>query len=223
VWDTVGPELLACRERGPVGHTGRVAESIPEQKSRLRRELRSRRRGLSETERREGSTRLWRRVLHLLAAEVRASPPPTIMAFYGFDDEPDTDELHEAIWKSGGELLLPRVEGSSIVAVPHRPDGPLATAVLGVPEPPGRAVEPSAIDVVIVPALAFDRNGHRLGYGAGFYDRFLPDVRPDCIVLGACLEPLLVDHLPAADHDVTVPRVVTDDAVVTTGLDPPAQ
>jgi 5-formyltetrahydrofolate cyclo-ligase len=193
-----------------------MAESIAEHKSRLRRELRARRRGLSEADRRLRSELLWDRVLDGLDGGGRFGPGTTTMAFYGFDDEPPTDRLHDAVWAAGGDLLLPRVEGSIIVAVPHRPSGPLATAVLGVPEPTGRAVDPSIIDVVIVPALAFDRHGHRLGYGAGFYDRFLPDVEPGCVVLGVCLAPLLVDELPVDDHDVTVPTVVTDEGVVRT-------
>jgi 5-formyltetrahydrofolate cyclo-ligase len=175
---------------------------------------------MSDADRRERSSRLWRRVLDGMTAADRLGPGHTIMAFFGFDDEPATDQLHEAVWEAGGDLLLPRVEGSTVVAVPHPPDGPLETAVLGVPEPTGRPVDPTTIDTVIVPALAFDRRGHRLGYGAGFYDRFLPELAPGCLVLGVCLAPLLVDRLPIDDHDVTVPTVVTDEAVVSTDETP---
>jgi 5-formyltetrahydrofolate cyclo-ligase len=169
---------------------------------------------MPDAERRHRSTLLWRRVLDGLGSADRIGPGHTVMAFFGFGDEPVTDQLHEGVWQAGGSLLLPRVEGSIIAAVPHRPDGPLETAVLGVLEPTGRSVDPATIDTVIVPAVAFDREGHRLGYGAGFYDRFLTSLAPGCMVLGACLAPQLVDHLPADEHDVTVPTVVTDEAVV---------
>ena len=207
----------AARVRQPdrhSDHTGGMAESIAEEKSRLRRELRALRRGISETERQDRTDRLWPRVLDGLDRADRLRADRATMAFYGFDDEPRTDLLHEHVWGSGGRLLLPRVEGSTIVAVAHTRSGPLETGVLGVPEPVGRPVDIASIDTVIVPALAFDRQRQRLGYGAGFYDRFLPDLNPDCTVMGVCLDPLLVDRLPVDDHDVPVPSVITDESTI---------
>lgn len=201
-------------------HTAGVAESIAEHKSRLRRELRARRRGIGLTERAQRSERLWRRLIDGLEAADRLREDATIMAFLGFDDEPETDGLHAAIWSSGARLLLPRVEGSTIVAVEHARRGPLEIGVLGVAEPTGPEIDPAEADVVIVPALAFDRRGHRLGYGAGFYDRFLPLTTDDCGIVGVCFEPLLVDELPIDDHDVIVPTVMTDESLLRPGRNP---
>jgi 5-formyltetrahydrofolate cyclo-ligase len=191
-----------------------VSEPIAEEKDRLRRELRALRRGIGTTERRSRSNRLWRRVITGLQTADRLEPGKTILAFHGFDDEPPTEDLHHLVWNAGATLLLPRVEGSTIVPIAHAEGGPLKVAVLGVPEPTGEPKDPTSIDTVIVPALAFDRQRNRLGYGAGFYDRFIPELRPDCDVIGVCLAPLLVDRLPTEAHDVPVQVVVTDEDII---------
>ncbi len=71
-------------------------------------------------------------------------------------------------------------------------------------------VHPTWPDVVLVPGLAFTRDGHRLGQGGGWYDRFLPDVREDCTTIGVCFAPQLVEALPTEDHDVRMDHVVCD-------------
>jgi 5-formyltetrahydrofolate cyclo-ligase len=63
--------------------------------------------------------------------------------------------------------------------------------------------------VVIVPGVAFTRDGDRLGQGGGWYDRFLAGVRPDCTVIGVCFDEQLVDQLPTEPHDVSLACVVT--------------
>lgn len=83
----------------------------------------------------------------------------------------------------------------------------------GILEPPGgESVPLGAIDVVIVPALGVGRNGHRVGYGMGFYDAFLSrlDVPAVCPVFGACL----VDFIPAEAHDRPIDVAVTEDEVI---------
>ena len=74
-------------------------------------------------------------------------------------------------------------------------------------EPPP---DPLTIDVVIVPGTAFTRDGHRLGQGGGWYDRFLLSVRADCVTIGVGYSVQLVDELPTEPHDVVLDHVVTD-------------
>ena len=126
------------------------------------------------------------------------------MAFVGFNGEPDTDPLFARLAVDGKRLLLPRVEPSGIVVA----DGncPLVTSKFGVHEPTGVAVEPGEIDLVIVPGLAFTPAGDRLGYGQGYYDRFLPTVSAPSV--GVCFEDQLIDEMPLAPHDVRVGAVV---------------
>ncbi|MEL7210605.1 MAG: 5-formyltetrahydrofolate cyclo-ligase [Actinomycetota bacterium] len=191
-----------------------MPDTDEDDKAALRREMRALRRGLGATERAHRTERLWQRVVEGVRAGGLLEPGRVVMAFHGFDDEPHTDWLHEAIWASGARLALPRIEGPRVEPVLHERGGPLVEAVLGVPEPTGDPLDPTVVDIVIVPGLAFDRLGHRLGYGAGFYDRFLPDVRDDCRTVGVCFEPSLVDRLPTDPHDVPVDTVVTDETVL---------
>lgn len=76
-------------------------------------------------------------------------------------------------------------------------------------EPPP---DPLTIDVVIVPGTAFTVDGHRLGQGGGWYDRFLPTVRPDCFTIGVGFAPQIVAELPLEPHDVRLHAIVTDAA-----------
>jgi len=71
-------------------------------------------------------------------------------------------------------------------------------------------VEPTTLDVVIVPGLAFAVDGRRLGQGGGHYDRFLPRLRAECLTIGVCYAEQLVADLPNDTHDVAVHLVVTD-------------
>ena len=73
--------------------------------------------------------------------------------------------------------------------------------------------DPATVDVVIVPGTAFTAGGERLGQGGGWYDRFLPRTRPDCVWVGVGFEPQLVANVPVDDHDVRLHLVVTDAGV----------
>ena len=78
-------------------------------------------------------------------------------------------------------------------------------------QPPSEAprLDALAIDAVLVPGVAFDRAGHRLGYGGGYYDRLLPSLRRDCLRVGLAYDEQVVDELPAEEHDVRLHAVVT--------------
>ena len=71
-------------------------------------------------------------------------------------------------------------------------------------------VDPTWPDVVVVPGLAFTPAGDRLGQGGGWYDRFLPRLRPECVTIGVAFAEQIVDALPVEPHDVRVHHVVTD-------------
>ena len=147
------------------------------------------------------SVELWRRVAEL--PEYRDAS--SVMAFVGFKGEPDTDPLFALVRADGKRLLLPRVEGGLIVVADG--DGPMATSRFGVSEPQGPALDPAEVGFVIVPGLAFTVAGDRLGYGAGYYDRFLPTVHVPNV--GVCFDEQIVDELPVEPHDVRVDRVIS--------------
>jgi 5-formyltetrahydrofolate cyclo-ligase len=147
------------------------------------------------------SVQLWAEVAEL--PEYRRAK--SVMAFVGFSGEPDTDPLFARLSVEGKRLLLPRVEATGIV--PADGDWPLVASKFGVQEPTGPAVDVGEIDFVIVPGLAFTVAGDRLGYGQGYYDRFLPTVAaPNA---GVCFADQLVDEMPVTAHDVRVDAVIS--------------
>jgi 5-formyltetrahydrofolate cyclo-ligase len=78
-------------------------------------------------------------------------------------------------------------------------------------EPPmGTALPPAEIDLILVPGLAFDNRGHRLGYGQGYYDRFLSLLKPECFILGVAYSFQIVDKTPNVEHDIPVNAVLTE-------------
>jgi 5-formyltetrahydrofolate cyclo-ligase len=78
---------------------------------------------------------------------------------------------------------------------------------------PGRAISPNEVDLVVVPGVAFGRDGARMGNGQGYYDRLLESVRPDCPLVGLCYESQLFDNLIVDSHDVFMDKVVTERAI----------
>ena len=70
-------------------------------------------------------------------------------------------------------------------------------------------VPAEALDMVVVPLVAFDRAGARLGYGGGCYDRYLPTVAPECLIVGIAFDEQRVDHVPTDAHDLPLPHIVS--------------
>ncbi len=127
-----------------------------------------------------------------------------VMAFLGIKGEPDTDALVALIAADGKQLLLPRIERDALVVCDGQ--GPMLASSFGVPEPTGLALPLDEIDFVIVPGLAFTAAGDRLGYGSGYYDRFLSRISGPNV--GVCFREQLVDELPVTERDVRVQQVI---------------
>lgn len=70
-------------------------------------------------------------------------------------------------------------------------------------------VPAAELDMVVVPLVAFDRTGARLGYGGGCYDRYLPTLRPDCHIIGIAFDEQRVDHVPTDAHDLPLPNIIS--------------
>lgn len=70
-------------------------------------------------------------------------------------------------------------------------------------------VPAAELDMVVVPLVAFDRTGARLGYGGGCYDRYLPTVAPECLIVGITFDEQRVDHVPTDAHDLPLPNIVS--------------
>jgi 5-formyltetrahydrofolate cyclo-ligase len=167
---------------------------------------------MSASERDRATARIVDRVLSL--PEVgRAS---TVMAFWSFGSEPGTAPLMEALDSRGVRVALPRIVGGDMEAYAYAPGDAVTATSFGASEPStGAALDPSAIDVVVTPAVAFDRSGRRVGYGGGFYDRFFPRTRPDTLRIGIGFDLQLVEEeLPVGHFDLGLDAIVTESGVV---------
>lgn len=109
----------------------------------------------------------------------------------------------------GKEFYLPRVDGDSLVVCPYTPGDPLVPSRFQVSEPVTEPVDPSILDLMIVPALSVDMQCFRLGYGKGYYDRLLQSVM-NARVKTICPVPveLMLETLPRDKFDVPVDYVI---------------
>jgi 5-formyltetrahydrofolate cyclo-ligase len=137
----------------------------------------------------------------------------TVAAYYSVGAEPDTHGLVFALWKRGSYVLLPilRADGDLDWASYEGPEslvpGPRGLREPG--EPPRGVAAVASADVVLVPALAVDRAGRRLGRGGGSYDRALARVGPLIPLVALVYDDELVEHVPVERHDVPVRAAVT--------------
>jgi 5-formyltetrahydrofolate cyclo-ligase len=184
---------------------------LKQAKRSLRRAILERRDALAEDERRERSGRIAKLALSL--PEIRAAG--TVMAFWSFGSEVETAPLIAALHEAGVRVALPRVEEGDVVAVAFAPGDAVAEAVFGAMEPSaGPVIDPQEVDAVIVPGVVFDRSGGRVGYGGGFYDRFLPRTRPGAAAVAVAFGVQIVGEVPHGAMDRRMDAIVTEDEVI---------
>lgn len=125
-----------------------------------------------------------------------------------------------ALWKAAPprRFCYPRIEAGGMTFFEVESPGELVPAPWhpGIREPifaPARLVPPEEIDLVLVPGLAFTRDGRRLGRGGGFYDRYLASLPAGAMKLGVCFQCQLVESLPLEAHDQPVHAIVTEDGI----------
>lgn len=144
------------------------------------------------------------------------------MLFLSMPGEVDTAPLAQRAWQDGKRVLAPQVswEQHRLLPIEIRSLGSADISIgeMGIREPiAGSPVPIRDINLVIVPGMAFDRSGNRLGRGRGFYDRFLS--RPDFsgIACALAFHEQIVDILPADTHDIPVAMIATDTEIIRTG------
>lgn len=134
----------------------------------------------------------------------------TVFLFCGIGTEPDTSRLFVPLLEQGKRICLPRMlPGRHMEVRQYCPDRPLAKHPFGILEPDEGCplVDTHEINLVLVPALCYDRNGFRLGMGGGYYDRWLESFSGATV--GLCRQALLQDVLPTEPHDRPVDVVIT--------------
>ena len=194
---------------------GAASGGVAAEKAALRRRLLADRARLSPDQRAAAARALRDAVLELPQVQMAG----TIAAYYSLSSEPDTHGLVYALWKRGGYVLLPllRPDADLDWASYEGPDS-LRPGPRGLAEPaePPRGMDAVArADLVLVPALAVDRGGVRLGRGGGSYDRALARVAPGIPTIALLYDGELLDEVPADDHDQRVRLVARPSAGIT--------
>jgi 5-formyltetrahydrofolate cyclo-ligase len=191
-------------------------EVIMPGKAEIRVEALKNRRALAAVERREKSSRIWENIITL--SQFRTSQ--TIMTYLHYREEVETSGIAQEILRQGKRLLVPlcKQEETELIACEIRDlSRDVCPGLLGIPEPRPEAlrpVPPQEIDLVLVPGVAFDYQGHRIGYGKGYYDRFLPKLKPDAGVIGLAFACQVVEKIEPAEHDYPVSWLVTEKGVI---------
>lgn len=185
-----------------------MLSAIAEEKGKLRRQVRQTLAALTPEEARRSDDALFARFLALPQVEAAG----TVFAFWGIPGrEPETERLIAALTARGKTVGLPRMlpeHGMEVRA--YDPNIPMVRAAFGIQEPSGACplIRKENIGLVLVPAVCYDRQGYRLGFGGGYYDRWLagfPGLR-----VGLCRRAVLQERVPIEPHDSKVDLLLTE-------------
>jgi len=186
------------------------SNSLDSAKSDLRAAMRSRIGGLDAEARAEASHHACAR----LASDRRFAGASSVLLYMPLRSELDVTPLAVAALSLGKRISVPRTDTTTGVLTPievssFSPES-MPRDAMGVRTPAsGTEVAPASLDLVVVPGVAFDRSGRRLGRGAGYYDRFLSRLSPHTATAGICFDEQVVDAVPHDEHDRTVDCVFT--------------
>ena len=187
-----------------------ASTNVGEVKRSLRDEFRRARRGRAAVE--GDAARIADHILDVEEVRDACAAGLPIACYVSRHEEPPTDVLRERLLDCGAQVLLPRIDGEGLVWVRESPDTTWDVNRWNIAEPIGPAFEGSP-GVWIIPGLAIDADGYRLGQGGGYFDRALADIGDDTLVIGIVFESECVSELPRELHDRGVDVVVTPDRV----------
>ena len=176
-------------------------------KQQLRKAIRQRKNLYSLEQRQAWSNEIEQRLLH----HPRIKQAHVVMLYYALPDEVDTRHLVDALLAEGKTVILPKCVDDAHIE-PRLYTGPndLAEGIYNLLEPVGQPyTDVQRIEVIVVPGMSFDGEGHRLGRGRGYYDRFLEQL-PDVYKMGVCYHFQRVDWVPTDPYDQAMDEVVSN-------------
>lgn len=184
-------------------------------KPQIRRQMRTRRRALSERERADCA----RRLVRATASDILLRRARRFACYLPNDGEMDLTPLMARLWALGRWSYLPVIRGPRLWFLRYQPGTPLAANRFGIPEPdlaPTKRCAPFALDIVLMPLVAFDDAGNRLGMGGGYYDQtFAYKSRRRAwrkpLLLGVAYEFQRISSLPTHPWDVALDGIVTEE------------
>jgi 5-formyltetrahydrofolate cyclo-ligase len=189
----------------------RMTDSV-EEKRAIRELGHARRRGQADKD----------RLSEVICCKVMALPEyvdaRTVMCYVDIRDEVRTRSLLRAALDAGKRVVIPYcVAGDQLELFRMESFDELAVHAFGILEPADvwrdrsdRRVAPAELDLIVVPGVAFDRRGGRVGHGKGYYDRLLEQTRPDTMLVALAFDCQLVQQVPMQSHDASMHMVVTE-------------
>ncbi len=187
------------------------------QKTQMRAQLRAIRKLITGKQRHELERRLHDRLIDLPTVEKAKN----IGVYHSMGSELSLQSSIEQLWllDNSPAIAFPLVTSKTqIVFANFGPSDDKAalskpTALIAdVPE--DRIVLPEELDIILIPGIGFDRSGYRLGQGGGYYDRYLPRIRTDCLTIGIAFDEQIVDSVPHDSHDVRVNCILTPSQLI---------
>ncbi|MBM7614248.1 5-formyltetrahydrofolate cyclo-ligase [Alkaliphilus hydrothermalis] len=143
-----------------------------------------------------------------------------IMLYLSFRNEVDTKDLIVKLLKENKRVFIPVTVPKTkelVVSELINPDADLELGHFGVMEPKQEAlrpVTPETLDLVIVPGVAYDERGYRIGYGGGYYDRFLPKLMPNTPKVSIAFELQMIDQVDDDSFDIPVDFIITEERII---------
>ncbi len=183
-------------------------------KHTLRRRMADARDRLTDAQRRQGADSVCQRVMSLPLFHIAK----TVLTYMAIGSELQTNRLVEQILHAGKQLVVPRVSGDQLTLHPITdPTTELLPGRWNIPEPAAHApsIPAMEIDLFLLPGLAFDAAGGRLGYGRGFFDRALAET--DGATVGLAYNSQIINTVPTETWDVPMDYIITPDRVIQCG------
>lgn len=138
----------------------------------------------------------------------------TILVYVSFNGEVETHRFIKYALKDGKNICIPKVlskeDGMKAIKIDSFDE--LKKGAYGILEPKNltKKIEEKDIELILIPGVAFDKNGGRIGYGGGFYDKFLKKVRKDTFKIALAYDFQILDEVPLEEHDVKIDGIITN-------------
>ena len=185
-------------------------------KQKLKLEILEKRKKISETELKEKN----KKIIKNLSSLKEFQEAKNILFYVSFNQEVNTHEIiRELLEEKEKNIIVPyTIKNKPTIFLSELKDFvELIPKTLGILEPKGKYIrefDREKLDLVIVPGTVFDKNGNRIGYGFGYYDRFLKTIKKNVLKIGLAFDFQLVNHIPREEHDVPLDIIITENEVV---------
>lgn len=185
-------------------------ENTGKTKKELRKEILKRREALEAEMVAEASAE----ICHMIQALNMYEEAEDLCLYMPIRNEVDLEILRKAAWEDGKRVWLPKVDGKQMEFHFFGPESRLEEGAYGILEPEaGQVLEPGEATLVVMPGAVFSKSHDRIGYGGGYYDRYLSE-HPQCRTMAVCHDLQIVDDLPAEEHDIRPDTIVSEEQIL---------